>query len=683
MNNPMNLVYDNAPITHDPHDTCWLTKATINQNVYTQYHITPGEATPILLSLHKEASGLLNIPCTDSREQADLVLALVNNAELGQEGFSIDTCANTKVTTISAQNHRGLLYGFFRLINMLQSCTCTSKAGLGTDTCAVKSLTSVPANAIRMINHWDNMDGTVERGYAGRSIFFDNNQFMQNQNQIVDYVRLLASTGINAMTINNVNVHHIETYLIRQPLLDDVARLASIMRGYGISLYLSVNFASPITMGELSTSDPLDPQVMAWWKQATETVYSVIPDFGGFVIKADSEGRPGPFAYDRTHAEGANMIAKALKPHGGTLFWRCFVYNHLQDWRDRSTDRARAAYDHFMPLDGQFDDNVVLQIKNGPMDFQVREATSPLFGGLRKTNQVLEFQVAHEYTGQAKHIFYLPTMWEEILAFDTHADLADSTIAGVLQNYPSANNPMNGITAVVNVGRDLNLTGHKLSQANLYGFGRLCWEPTAKAADLASEWLNATFTSEKAKPIIKDMLLSSMNTYENYTAPLGVGFMVKRNHHYGVGINDYEFDKWGTYHFSDRNGLGVDRTVATGTGYTRQYQDKNFALYEDIKTCPDELLLFFHHVPYGHVLHSGKTVIQHIYDTHFAGVEAVEAYIAQWESIKPELDHASYTNVANRLQEQLRSAEEWRDQINTYYYRMSGVEDAQGRAIYK
>lgn len=695
--NPMNLVYDNVPLTHEPHDTCWLNKATINQNIYTQYHITPGEDSPVLLSLHKEASGLLNIPHTVDVKQADLVLQLGGTPELGAEGFSLQTCPETKVTTLSAMTHRGLLYGLFRLVNMLQACDCSSKAMLGTATCAVQNITSTPANAIRMINHWDNMDGTVERGYAGRSIFFDNNQFIQNQNQIMDYLRLLASTGINAMTINNVNVHYLETYLIRKPFLDDVAGLATLMRGYGITLYLSVNFASPLTIGELDTADPLDEGVITWWKEATDTIYEAIPDFGGFVIKADSEGRPGPFAYDRTHAEGANMIAKALKPHGGTLFWRCFVYNHQQDWRDRQTDRARAAYDHFMPLDGQFHDNVVLQIKNGPMDFQVREAVSPLFGRLRHTNQVLEFQIAHEYTGQAKHVFYLPTMWEAILNFDTHADLADSTLAGVLQSYPEENlanlnadirhgrnhNHLNGITAVVNVGRDLNLTGHKLSQANLYGYGRLTWEPTATASDLAAEWLNATFTSDKAKAVIQDILLSSMATYENYTAPLGVGWMVNINHHYGVSVNGYEFDKWGTYHFSDRNGLGVDRTVATGTGYTRQYLDTNFALYEDLSTCPDELLLFFHHVPYGHVLQSGKTVIQHIYDTHFAGVEAVEHYITQWESIQSELDKASYTNVAERLQEQRRSAKEWRDQINTYYYRLSGVEDAQGRVIYR
>lgn len=667
------------------HDICWLNRETVNIKIYTHYFMGGTDLSPqVVASIHREVGYFLNIPQVSQVGQADLVFELLSAAELGEEGFKIDTCPEGKITYIGANTPIGLLYGFFKLIGMLQQCQCGSKDQLGTASCRVKDMVSVPANAIRMINHWDNMDGTVERGYAGRSIFFEGNQFIKDKRQIMDYIRLLASTGINAMTINNVNVHELETYLIRKPLLNEVAQLADLMRGYGIKLYLSVNFASPLTMGELETADPLDARVIQWWQEAVATVYQVLPDFGGFVIKADSEGRPGPFAYDRSHAQGANMIAGALKPYGGVLFWRCFVYNHLQDWRDRSTDRAKAAYEHFMPQDGDFAENVVLQIKNGPMDFQVREGVSPLFGRLRQTNQVLEFQVAHEYTGQAKHVFYLPTMWEEILNFDTHAELADSTIKGVLQAYPKANHPLNGITAVVNVGRDLNLTGHKLSQANLYGYGRLTWEPSAKASELADEWLDMTFAiSKEAKEVIKTMLLTSMATYENYTAPLGVGWMVNISHHYDVSVNGYEFDRWGTYHFSDRNGLGVDRTVETGTGYTRQYLDQNFELYNDLATCPDELLLFFHHVPYGHVLQSGKTVIQHIYDTHFEGVEMVEGYIAKWESIKGELDVDSYENVAGRLKEQLRSAKEWRDQINTYYYRMSGMTDDKGRVIYR
>lgn len=605
-----------------------------------------------------------------SEGDRQLVLKVTDNDQLSLDGYQVEETDET--VTVTSNKPEGLLYGFFYIVRSFQQDANPQLATL-----------SNPKNNIRMINHWDNFDGTVERGYAGRSLFFDNNEFRIMDERYEQYAKMLASVGINALTINNVNVHQKESYFITDTYIRDVKHLAEIFRSYGLTLYLSVNYAAPIEVDWVDTADPLNEQVREFWKQTADLIYEHIPYFGGFVVKADSENRPGPFTYGRTHADGANMLGEALEPYGGTVFWRCFVYDNHQDWRDRSTDRARAAYDHYEPMDGEFADNVVLQIKNGPMDFQVREAVSPLFGALKETNQVLEFQIAQEYTGQQKHICYLIPMWKEVLDFDTYTDGPNTTVQDVLAKYPE-NPQRNGITAVVNTGIDENWTGHKLSQANLYGYGRLIWDPTLTAEEIAEEWLDATFSlSEEGKATLLDILLTSWDTYEKYTSPLGIGWMVQPNHHYGPSVDGYEYDMWGTYHFSDRNGLGVDRTVATGTGYTRQYHDENYEMYENVETCPEELLLFFHHLPYDYELKSGKTIIQHIYDTHFEGYDKVVEYQEKWETLKDEVGEASYTNVKERLEEQLRSAREWRDQINTYYYRMSGVEDAHGRKIYK
>lgn len=424
--------------------------------------------------------------------------------------------------------------------------------------------------------------------------------------------------------------------------------------------------------------------MIQWWGNTVKEIYQIIPDFGGFVVKADSENRPGPFTYNRNHDEGANLLGAALSPYGGIVIWRCFVYDCAQDWRNRKIDRARAAYDNFKPLDGKFLDNVILQIKNGPIDFQVREPVSPLFGSLNKTNQILEFQVAQEYTGQQKHVCFLLPMWKEVLDFNTDHSRLDSLVKDVIQNK-SPNCYNSGIAAVSNIGMDYNWTGHKLAQANLYGYGKLIWNNEILSEVVAEKWIALTFNlknqSIHTNELVK-LLMTSRETYEFYTAPLGIGFMVEPNHHYGPNIDGYEYSQWGTYHFADRNGIGVNRTLATGTGYTNQYTKNNQLLFEHLETCPDELLLFFHHVPYVHKLKNGTTVIQHIYDTHFEGVERVKEYIKIWESLKSEVDETSYENVNMLLAEQLRCAREWRDQINTYFYRKSGIADEQARKIY-
>lgn len=592
----------------------------------------------------------------------------------GNEGFAITFSERHQCLAIGAAAPAGLLYGVFHLLRLIAA---------GTTNIQTINEAQAPANGLRMIDHWDNFDGSVERGYAGRSFLYENNRFLTTEShRIRDYARLLASIGINSLCINNVNVHHEETYFITPRCLPDIARIADILRSYGIKLFLSVNFAAPIELKELDTADPLDSRVADWWKRQTAIVYETVPDFGGFLVKADSENRPGPFTYGRDHADGANMLADALRPFGGIVIWRCFVYNCKQDWRDRKTDRARAAYDHFQPLDGRFADNVALQIKNGPLDFQVREPVSPLFGGLEKTNQVLEFQIAQEYTGQQRHLCYLVPQWKEVLDFNTFAKGEQAPVKSIASGSLWGR-AIGGIAAVSNTGRDDNWTGHLLAQANWYGFGRLAWNPELTSEEIAKEWTALTFGhNEEVNTQIIDILMNSWRIYEAYTAPLGIGWMVNPNHHYGPNVDGYEFSQWGTYHYSDHKGLGVDRTTATGTGYSAQYLGENAAIYDSIEQCPDELLLFFHHVPYTHILQSGKTVIQHIYDTHFQGAEEAGGLLVQWRTLKGLMEDSLYNQVESRLQEQAEHAKEWRDQINTYFYRKSGIQDEHGRLIY-
>jgi len=664
------------------YDSCWL-----GQHLGLDNYEVRGEESLIIQTINKELE--LEATSNEARKVifsrfADLTeseKSIFKSYMIEDDGYIIKDLGDA--VYVVGQKDEGVLYGMFHLQRLLAQKT------------ALKDLEVLenPYNKIRMLNHWDNMDekdfmGSVERGYAGNSIFFENCQIVKDKSRIKAYARLLASIGINSVSINNVNVHALESKLITEELLPEVAEIAEIFRAYGVKLFLSINYASPITLAGMDTSDPLDEGVRAWWKKQLALVYDYIPDFGGVVVKADSEGRPGPFTYGRTHADGANMLAEALAPYGGLVFWRCFVYNHQQDWRDRSTDRARAAYDHFMPLDGTFLDNVILQIKNGPIDFQVREPLSPLLGAMTQTNQVMEFQITQEYLGHSKDVCFLVPQWKEYFDFDTYAQGSSSTIEKVASGKLHKRQH-GGVVAVANIGRDANWTGHKLAQANFYGYGRLIWNPYATADEIATEWTQLTFGMDpKVMKIVKEILLDSWPTYEKYTAPLAVGFMVQPHLHYGVNIDGYEYSRWGTYHFADCHGVGVDRTKATGTGYSHQYFSPNAEIYEDIKTCPDELLLFFHFVPYTHVLQNGVTLIQHIYNTHFEGVADVETFIAKWDKLEGVVDAESFENVKGRLQQQLSNAKEWRDQINTYFYRKSGIADEhvdgsrKGRTIY-
>jgi alpha-glucuronidase len=590
---------------------------------------------------------------------------------LGEEGFAL--ARRGGVTVVLAGGPAGLLYGLFHVVRRGESA-------FGADHPVQPH---VPATRRRMLNHWDNIDvhpvmGQVERGYAGGSIFWRDGGPRRDLTRVRAYGRLLAACGINAVAVNNVNVHATEARLLTDRL-GDVVAIADVLRAYAIRVHLSVSFASPVVLGGLPTADPLDADVRAWWSGVTRLVYDAIPDFGGYVVKADSEGQPGPFAYGRSHADGANTLADALAAFGGVVHWRAFVYNHRQDWRDRSTDRAAAAFDHFVPLDGQFRANAVLQVKHGPIDFQPREPVSPLIAAMPATRVAVEFQATQEYTGQQRHLCYLGPMWSDVLRF-RFGGAAGPDVAALVED--------GGLVAVSNVGDDPFWTGHPLAQANLYAFGRLAWAPRADPVAILDEWIELTFTRpatgdpDSVRRTLHAMMDGSWRTYERYTAPLGVGFMVRPGHHYGPDVDGYEYTPWGTYHFADRDGVGRDRTRASGTGFTAQYPPPWARVYESLTLCPDELLLFFHHVPYGHTLRDGSTVIQHIYDSHFAGVEQVAEMRRRWQRVVTSVDPELHARVRERLDEQLRSAAEWRDQINAYFHRKSGVPDARGRRLH-
>lgn len=622
--------------------------------------------------------------------RADLVLACVDAvddpAQVGlsdlprvpEHGYAI--CRDRGRTVVLGHDGRATLWGWFALVreHALSAATAADRT---------ESTISRPHQPLRMLDHWDNIAphpvmGQVERGYAGGSIFYLDGEVRTDLSRVRQYARLLAATGINAVAVNNVNVHEREARLLTDGL-GDVARIAAQLRAFGIRTFLSVSFGSPRLLGGLDTNDPLDPNVQSWWRQAAARVNTTIADFGGFVVKADSEGQPGPFAYGRTHADGANMLAAALRPFGGTVMWRAFVYDHRQDWRDRSTDRARAAYDHFSPLDGEFAENVILQVKHGPMDFQVREPVSPVLAAMPSTRLALEVQVTQEYTGQQQHVAYLAPAWREYL---NHRLDGERTVASIVADSRG------GTVGVSNVGADDFWTGHPLAQANLYAFGRLAWDPTLTAPQILDEWVALTFAGASARELdrlraaLHAMMDASLTRYEGYTAPLGVGFMVNPGHHYGPSVDGYEYSPWGTYHFADRDGIGVDRSVATGTGYAGQYPSPWRERYEDPAQTPDEVLLFFHHVPYTHRLRSGKTVIQHIYDSRSDAVEALDDVEAAWDSVADlvggVVPAAFDSRVRERLAEQRRSAIEWRDHLRSYFFRASGIPDATGRVIY-
>ena len=599
--------------------------------------------------------------------------------EPGAEGFIIKVTENH--IFIAGFDENGLLYGVFRFLSLL----ATGKIFIGLE------LSDTPLSPLRMINHWDNLDGSIERGYAGNSLFYKDGHFDYDIQRIEYYARLLSSVGINRVSINNVNVRAAAKLLITEEYLSEAAVLAAVFRRFGIRIFISINFGAPFSLGKLPSADPLDEAVEKWWKERAALIYKYIPDLAGFIVKADSEGEPGPFQYNRTHADGANMLAKALESFGGVIIWRCFVYNCKQDWRDTSFDRACAAYNNFKPLDGKFRDNVILQIKFGPYDFQVREPVSPLFGALKNTRHVMELQITQEYTGHQIDLCYLPWIWEDIMNFDilqmTNEKLGiindeKKRIKDLIGQSKTGCSNIEGLAAVANAGLDKNWTGNTLAQANLYGYGRLAWNPALTAREIADEWCTLSFGINDTAERIKEILLKSYLVYEKYTSPFGICFMVTPGSHYGPGIEGYEFSRWGTYHRADTQAIGIDRT-AEGTCFTEQYSPENARFFSDLSTCPENLLLFFHRLRYDFKMKNGQTLLQNIYNTHFEGYDEAAQLLEQWKALKDSLEKDVYESVLSRFERQLTNAREWKDQINTYFLRKTGITDAKGRKIYE
>jgi alpha-glucuronidase len=584
----------------------------------------------------------------------------------GEEEYWLKTqkVGGFRCLIIAGMTERSVLYGVFGLLSKIARSE------------SVASLDEVqrPAARLRWVDQWDNLDGSIERGYGGRSIFFDGGKVRADLTRVREYARLLASVGIDGCAINNVNA---DSRLLTKEYLPDVARIADVFREWGIQIALSIDLSSPQKIGGLDTFDPLSPVLREWWREKADEIYALIPDFGGFVVKADSEGRPGPSSYGRTPADAANVLARALKPHGGIVFYRAFVYDHHLNWQDQKADRARAAYDIFQPLDGKFDDNVVVQIKHGPIDFQVREPVSPLFAGLQRTNTAIELQITQEYFGQGWHLVFLPSMWKEALDFDMGLmKKAPSRVKNIV-SAETFGRTTTGFVGVANVGMDPTWLGHVLSQANLYGFARLAWDPDLNAKAIAEEWTRLTFGNHPAVvATVVDMQDRSWRVYEEYTGPLGLQTLTDIvGKHFGPGVEASERNGWGQWHRADHEGVGMDRSVATGTGFAGQYPELVAKMYEKAATTPDDLLLFFHHVPYTYKLKSGKTVIQYIYDSHYEGAESAALYVAQWGALKGLIDEQRYDAVLARLEYQAGHAIVWRDAVCNWFFRASGIED--------
>ena len=585
----------------------------------------------------------LEVAAFEARQAAERLRFAVDE-KMG-EGYAAEKTGDGYLVTGGTT---GVLYGAYALLRALRLGEEPPRGA------------QFPRCSLRMLNCWDNMDGTIERGYAGRSLWFEGDAFAYDPGRVRQLGRMLASVGINVLCLNNVNVHAPAQQLIGD-FLPDLAAFAGILRPFGVRLMVSVDFSMPMQCG-LNTADPLDSRVQAWWRERAGIVYAAVPDLAGFLVKADSEHRPGPNAYGRDHAQGANMLARTLKPFGGVLVWRAFVYNCLQDWRDRAVDRPCAAYDTYMPLDGKFDDNVILQVKNGPYDFQVREPVSPLLLGLKNTAMAVEFQLAQEYTGHQIDLYAMPPLWREVI----DAVGADS---------------LRAMAAVGNLGRDENWTGHPFAALNLFAFGLFAWDPGSDPGALIDQWTRLTYDlPEDQRKTLAGLLLDSRAVYEKYTAPLGLCWMVQPGLHYGPNPYGYEFDAWGTYNRADRNGVGIDRTAA-GTGYACQYPESLARLYSDPAACPENLLLFFHRLPYGHVMPDGRTLIQRIYDDHFDGCEQAYAMARALQTL--DLPEPDRSEALARMEKQVKNAENWRDVINTFFYRFSGVEDSRERKIYE
>jgi alpha-glucuronidase len=597
-------------------------------------------------------------------------------ASLAAEGYCIKVVAanGTRHLVIAGADEHGVLYGSFALLRKIAAGE------------PIRELdeTQAPSASVRWLNLWDWVGAPQAAGgppssmrIGGGSVLWEKGRARPDLSRLRDFARLLASVGINGCAVSIVNA---EPRLLDPDFLPELKRVADVFRPWGVRVVVPVDFGSPRNIGKLPTFDPFDPEVAAWWKSKTDELYSAVPDMAGFVMKADSEGTLGPSAYARTHAEAARPIARALRPHGGLLFYRAFVYNHHLDWTDLKADRARAAYEYFHALDGQFDDNVVIQIKNGPIDFQVREPASPLFGALQKTNQAIELQIIQEYMGGGRHLVNLVPWWKDTLDFDMRASAGATSVKAIVTGK-AFHRPVGGFVGVTISSMDPTWTRSHFAQANLYGFGRLAWDPDLSSERSIEEWTRLTFGNDPvAVRTIVDMNLRSWLVYEKYTGPLGLQTLTEiTGNHYGVAVEASENNGWGQWHRADAKGVGMDRTLATGTGFIGEYPPAVAATYESLETCPDDLLLFMHHVPYTHALHSGKTVIQHIYDSHYEGAKAAEEYVRAWHSLAGRVDEERHREILASLEYQAGAAELWRDAVAGWFFKISGIPDDLGR----
>ena len=511
------------------------------------------------------------------------------------------------------------------------------------------------------MNHWDNLDGTIERGYAGRSLWWPD----RDDQRLRDYARANASIGINGAVINSVNAN---PQSLTAPLLVAAAGVAQVLRPYGIRVYLAANFAAPKMLGDTSTDDPLDPAVAKWWRAKADDIYRLIPDFGGFVVKANSEGQPGPRDYGRSHADGANVLADAVAPHGGIVMWRAFVYD-----ADADADRVKRAYTEFVPLDGRFRENVFAQVKNGPLDFQPREPFHPLFGAMPKTPLMAELQITQEYLGQANHLVYLAPMWKEFLDADTYAQGAGSLVAKVIDGTLEGKS-RTGMAGVANTGRDVNWSGHDFAQANWYAFGRLAWDPGLSAGAIADEWIRMTWgDAPDLVATIRSMMLDSREAFVHYTMPLGLHHVIGGDHYAPMPENtDPRRADWSAtyYHRADASGIGYDRTRG-GSDAVGQYRPPMRELWNDPATTPDELLLWFHRLPWDYRMKSGRTLWDELVFSYNRGADEAKSLETRWTTLRGRVDEARYQAVLAKLQRQTEDAAGWRDKCLRYFQAFS------------
>jgi alpha-glucuronidase len=569
---------------------------------------------------------------------------------LADDGFAISSYNGNIL--ISAKTRSGILYGTFELLRNIQTGKSLSKL----------NIVSNPKVKLRMLNHWDNANGTVERGYAGSSMWKWTELPFRIDPRYIKYARANASIGINATSINNVNA---SSRFLTAEYLEKIKAVADVLRPYGIKVFISVNFRSPRTLGGLNTSDPLDPEVRKWWNDKTKEIHEYIPDFGGFLVKANSEGEPGPQDYGRTHADGANMLAEAMRPFNGVVIWRAFVYK-----ADPNGDRFKEAYDQFKPLEGTFDPKVIVQVKNGPIDFMPREPFHPMFGAFPKTTLGMEFQITQEYLGQSTHITYLAPMFKECLDSDTYAKGKGSTVARVIDG--SLDYHRNSLIAgVANTGSDANWTGHPFNQANWYAFGRLAWDHGLSSEEIASEWIHMTLTKSKvAHDKIRMMMMQSLPIYISYTYPLGTAHMMGEGHHYGPEpwLAKSGRPDWTSvyYHRADSVGLGFDRTGKVSNALSL-YSDEVQKQWGNPDKCSLDYLLWFHHIPWTKKLSTGRTLWDELCFRYYDGVAQVGKLQITWESLKPEIDKETFENVKGRLKVQEKEALWWRDACVLYF----------------